>query len=41
MTAPRAGRHYLVVSRARIGGICPCTGDFGSFALTLDETTAP
>jgi subtilisin family serine protease len=40
VTAPAAGRHYLVVSRARIGGLCPCTGDVGSFALTLDETTA-
>jgi subtilisin family serine protease len=41
VSAPRAGRHYLVVSRARIGGVCPCTGDFGSFGLTLDETTTP
>ena len=41
VTTPTAGRHYLVVSRARIGGTCPCSGDFGAFALTLDETTAP
>lgn len=32
---PAGGRHYLVVSRAKIGGTTP--GDFGSFALTLDE----
>lgn len=39
---PAAGRHYLVVSRARIGGTTP--GDMGAFALTVDEvreTTAP
>jgi hypothetical protein len=32
---PAGGRHYLVVSRARIGGTT--TGDFGAFELTLDE----
>jgi len=41
LTSPAAGRHYVVVSRARIGGTCPCTGDFGSFSLRLDETTSP
>ncbi len=35
---PAAGRHYVVVSRARIGGSNP--GDFGSFVLTLDEIRA-
>jgi len=33
--SPAAGRHYLVVSRAKIGGTG--TGDFGAFVLTLDE----
>jgi subtilisin family serine protease len=32
---PAAGRHYLVVSRAKVGGLS--TGDFGAFVLTLDE----
>jgi hypothetical protein len=32
---PAPGRHYLVVSRAKVGGVG--TGDFGSFVLTLDE----
>ena len=32
---PAAGRHYVVVSRAKVGG--SSTGDFGSFVLTLDE----
>jgi hypothetical protein len=32
---PRAGRYYLAVSRARVGG--SSTGDFGAFVLTLDE----
>lgn len=32
---PAGGRHYLVVSRAKVGGTTP--GDFGSFALALDE----
>ncbi|MGH2358498.1 MAG: post-COAP-1 domain-containing protein, partial [Candidatus Limnocylindria bacterium] len=32
---PGGGRHYLVVSRARIGRTT--TGDFGAFVLTLDE----
>ena len=35
---PAAGRHYLVVSRARIGGTT--LGDFGAFVLTLDEFRA-
>jgi hypothetical protein len=35
---PTAGRHYLAVSRAKIGGVG--TGDFGSFVLTLDEIRA-
>ncbi len=39
VSAPAAGRHYLVVSRAFIGAACPCTGNFGSFGLRLDETT--
>jgi subtilisin family serine protease len=41
LTRPAPGRHYVVVDRARIGGSCPCSGDFGSFSLRLDETTAP
>jgi subtilisin family serine protease len=36
---PAAGRHYVVVSRARIGGTT--TGDFGAFVLTLDEIRVP
>lgn len=32
---PAAGRHYVVVSRARVGGTS--AGDFGSFTLALDE----
>lgn len=36
---PAAGRHYVIVSRARIGGTTP--GDFGAFVLTLDEIRAP
>jgi uncharacterized repeat protein (TIGR01451 family) len=35
IASPAAGRHYVVVSRAKIGG--PGVGDFGSFVLTLDE----
>jgi subtilisin family serine protease len=35
MTSPPPGTLYLVVDRARVGGTS--TGDFGSFALTLDE----
>lgn len=35
LLAPATGRHYLVVSRARIGG--SNSGDFGAFVLTLDE----
>jgi hypothetical protein len=35
---PTAGRHYVVVNRAKVGGVG--TGDFGSFVLTLDEIRA-
>ncbi len=35
LTSPASGRYYVAVNRARIGGAT--TGDFGSFALTLDE----
>jgi subtilisin family serine protease len=35
LTSPSAGTYYVVVSRARIGGMT--SGDFGSFVLTLDE----
>jgi subtilisin family serine protease len=35
---PTAGRHYVVVNRAKVGGLG--TGDFGSFVLTLDEIRA-
>lgn len=35
VTSPAAGRSFLVVSRAKIGGTG--TGDFGAFVLTLDE----
>jgi subtilisin family serine protease len=35
-SSPSPGRHYLAVSRAKIGGTS--TGDFGSFVLSLDET---
>ena len=35
LTAPAAGRYYVVVSRAKVGGTS--SGDFGSFVLTLDE----
>ena len=34
--APSAGRHYLVVSRAKLD-LLPASGDFGAFVLTLDE----
>jgi hypothetical protein len=37
VSAPTAGRHYLVVSRARVGALTPGTGDFGSYSLRLDE----
>ncbi|MDQ3379877.1 MAG: S8 family serine peptidase [Actinomycetota bacterium] len=37
VTSPAAGRHYLVVSRAKIGGTG--SGDFGAFVLTLDEAS--
>ena len=35
LAAPAPGRYYVAVSRAKVGGTS--TGDFGSFALTLDE----
>jgi len=35
LRTPAAGRHYLAVSRARIGGTTP--GSFGRYVLTLDE----
>jgi subtilisin family serine protease len=35
LQSPAAGRYYLVVNRAKIGGTN--SGDFGSFVLTLDE----
>jgi subtilisin family serine protease len=35
VASPAAGRHYLVVNRAKVGGVG--AGDFGSFVLTLDE----
>jgi subtilisin family serine protease len=35
LRTPAQGRHYLVASRAKIGGTT--SGDFGSFALKLDE----
>jgi hypothetical protein len=41
LAAPAAGRHYVVVNRARIGrGPLDPTGDMGSFRLTLDEVAA-
>jgi subtilisin family serine protease len=33
--SPAAGRHYLVVNRARVGGTTP--GDMGAFVLNVDE----
>jgi hypothetical protein len=33
---PAAGRYYLAVSRAKVGAL-PGSGDFGAFALALDE----
>jgi hypothetical protein len=36
---PAAGRYYVAVNRARIGGTT--TGDFGAFVLTLDEIARP
>jgi hypothetical protein len=40
LRAPAAGRHYLVVNRARIGdGPFDAGGDMGSFRLTLDEVS--
>jgi subtilisin family serine protease len=38
LASPTPGRHFLVVSRAKVGGLG--TGDFGSFVLTLDEIRA-
>jgi hypothetical protein len=35
LTGPAAGTYYIAVNRAKIGGAT--TGDFGAFALTLDE----
>jgi subtilisin family serine protease len=35
LAAPAAGRYYVVVSRAKVGGTS--SGDFGAFVLTLDE----
>ncbi|HEX9635120.1 MAG TPA: S8 family serine peptidase [Candidatus Limnocylindria bacterium] len=35
IATPASGRHYVVVSRARIGGTT--SGDFGAFVMTLDE----
>lgn len=41
LAAPPAGRHYVAVSRARIGnGPIDPKGDFGSFRMTLDEVGA-
>ena len=39
VATPAAGRHYLVVNRAKIGAplVPAASGTFGSFALTLDE----
>jgi hypothetical protein len=36
LQSPAAGRHYIVVSRAKVGAL-PGSGDFGAFVLTLDE----
>ena len=36
LQSPQAGRHYVAVSRAKVGFL-PGSGDFGSFVLTLDE----
>ncbi|HUQ78598.1 MAG TPA: S8 family serine peptidase [Patescibacteria group bacterium] len=41
LPAPAAGRHYVVVNRARIGrGPLDVGGDMGAFRLTLDEVAA-
>ena len=41
VTTPAAGRHYLVVNRAKVGRLGPQpAGDFGAFALKLDEIRA-
>ena len=39
VATPAAGRLYLAVSRARVGGTS--SGDFGAFVLTLDEVSGP
>jgi hypothetical protein len=36
LQTPSAGRHYVAVSRAKIG-LLPGSGDVGKFVLTLDE----
>ncbi|MGH7540471.1 MAG: S8 family serine peptidase, partial [Gemmatimonadota bacterium] len=36
LRAPAPGRHYVAVSRAKVGPL-PGGGDFGAFTLTLDE----
>jgi subtilisin family serine protease len=36
LTTPAAGRYYVAVSRAKVGPF-PGSGDFGAFALMLDE----
>ena len=41
LPAPSAGRHYVAVNRARIGGgPLDAGGDMGAFRLTLDEVAA-
>ncbi len=38
LATPAAGRHYVVVNRARTPALCPCSvGTFGGFVITLDE----
>lgn len=39
LVGPAPGRYFVAVSRARVGGTS--SGDFGSFALRLDEVRAP
>ena len=36
LALPPAGRYYVAVSRAKVGGL-PSSGDFGAFVLMLDE----
>ena len=38
LATPAAGRHYLVVNRARVGGTS--SGDVGGFVLAVDEVRA-